>query len=188
MSDQTLTWRETRARLAADRKRLTALVADALGQTPRWIVLHPGYLCVMLYRVSHYLHGKRRRLLARFVWHLNTLLTAADISPPCRIGEGLVILHPAGIAVSGNAGRNLTIVGLTGLGSEFGRRDDVGAGPGLPVLGDDVVLETNTGVLGPVRIGNRVRVRSGCTAVRDVGDDMIVSGLEMRVFSSGTLI
>src|SRR4029077_20112239 len=103
-----------------------------------------------------------------------------DISPPAELGEGLVIMSPAGTAISGVADRNLTLMPCAGVGGEVGRWEDVGAGPGLPVLGSDVVLEPHCGVLGPIRVGHRVRLCAGVVVTRDVADDTMVEGPALR--------
>jgi serine O-acetyltransferase len=137
----------------------------------RQVLFHRSFICVLLYRISNHLFRNGWRHLARLFWHANTIVTGADISPPCDLGEGLVILSPPGTAIMARAGRNLTVMPLAGLGSELGRDDDIGAGPGLPMVGDDVVLEPHSGVLGPIRIGDRVRVGAGALALTDLEDD-----------------
>jgi serine O-acetyltransferase len=181
VTEAPLTWRETRRRLAADRARLRDLLGVARGEGLRWLALHPSYVCVFLYRLSHHLHRGGHRHLARVFWYANVLMTGADISAPADLGEGLVIVSPAGIAVSGKAGRNLTLMPLAGMGSELGRRDDIGGGPGLPVVGDDVVLEPNCGVLGPIRIGHRARVGAAVAVTRDLPDDCVAEAHAPRV-------
>ena len=169
MSLERLTWGQTLSRLRADRSRLRAhLAGRRTGTSP------------VLYRISNHLFRAGHRYSARFFWHLNLLLTGADISPPSDLGEGLVIVSPAGVAIMGKAGRNLTMMPLAGLGGELGRHGDVGAGPGLPVLGDDVFMDVHTGVLGPVRIGNRVHVAAGICVVKDVPDDTRVEAAQGR--------
>jgi serine O-acetyltransferase len=165
--NERLTIRETLVRIRADRRRL----GELLG---RPLLFHRSLVCVVLYRISNHFFRAGRHHLARIVWHLNTFLTGADISPPADLGEGLVILSPPGTAIMARAGRNLTVMPLAGLGSELGRREDVGAGAGLPVLGDDVVLEPHSGVLGPVRIGDRVRIGAGALALTDLDDDAVL--------------
>lgn len=162
-----LQWRETFALLRADHRRIAKV-------TGRHGLLHPSFVCALLYRLSHHLSRNGHRLVARFFAHLNLLLTGADISEPSRLGGGLVIISPAGVSIFGNAGVNLTVMPLAGIGGQIGRFEDVGAQPGLPVLGDDVVLEPYCGVLGPVRVGNRVRICTGVALTRSVPDDMIV--------------
>jgi serine O-acetyltransferase len=134
----------------------------------------------VLHRLSHHLYRAGHRYAARFLWHLNVLLTGADISEPAEIGEGLVVVSPAGTAIMCKAGRNLTVMPGAGVGGEIGRREDVGAGPGLPLLGDDVTLEPHSGVLGPIRIGDRVRVPAGVVLTQDVPTGAEIRGAAPR--------
>lgn len=174
-----ITWKETRLRLRADRSRLRQVLEQQRGSAIL-LSLHPSWICVLLHRVSHFFFRRGHRFVARFVWHLNVMLTGADISEPCDLGGGLLVVSPAGVSFMGSAGRNLTIMPLCGVGSELGRREDLGAGPGLPVLGDDVVLDPVSGVLGPIRVGDRVRVAAGTVVTRDVPSDTIVTGPSAR--------
>jgi serine acetyltransferase len=174
MTEEPLTWKMTKSRLHEDKRRLVQMLA--YEPPNRSIYLHPSLICVVLYRVSHSFHRRGRTLLARLIAHLNEVLTGADISPAAELDGGLVILSPPGTAIFGKAGRNLTVMPCSGLGGEIGRHEDVGAGPGLPVVGDDVVLEPHCGVLGPVRVGSRVRVRAGVMVTRDIPDDYVAEG------------
>lgn len=173
-------FREVRRRLRADRERLHSILSAHSAQDRRPSFLHPSYACVILYRWSNYFAQRRRRLIARFLWHLNILLTGADISELAQVGEGLVILNPPGTAISGVAGRNLTLMPCSGLGSEVGRFDDIGGGPGQPVVGDDVLIEAHAGIMGPVRVGSRVHVAAGIGVTQDVPDDTFVEGPRPR--------
>lgn len=175
-----LTWKQTLGRLRADHGRLLSLLSQREPTAPKHAYLHPSFLCVLLYRISNYLYRSNHRWGARLVWHFNLVLTGADISEPADLGEGLVILNPPGVAIMGTAGRNLTVMPCAGLGAELGRYEDVGGGAGFCVLGDDVVLEPHSGVLGPVRVGNRVRVGAGIALTRDVPDDTVVEGPKPR--------
>jgi serine O-acetyltransferase len=171
------------SQLKADRARLLLVFSNWGEAGKSGIHLHPSFICVVLYRISHYLFEKRRSLLARIVGQLNELVTGAEINPASEIGSGLVVLSPPGTALYGKAGRNLTVMQCAGIGGEIGRREDVGAGPGLPVLGDDVVLEPHSGILGPQRIGNRVRVGGSTLVVRDIPDDTFVEGPRPRLLT-----
>jgi serine O-acetyltransferase len=181
-----LTWRETLSRIRADHRRIIQVHAALRERGARTAFTHPSFVCALMYRLSHHSFRSGHRLLARFLAQLNTFLTGADISEPSDLGAGLVIVSPAGVSIFGNAGRNLTLMPLTGLGGQIGREDDVlGGRPGLPLLGDDVVLEPYSGVLGPVRVGHRSRICTGIALTRDVPDDTIVESPlhEPRVIS-----
>ncbi len=176
MSGHIISWEETRSRLDADRDRLRECARLLAGGEPLALWCHPSYVCVWLYRISHLCHCRGQKWRSRLFWQLNVWITGADISAISDLGPGLVIVSPAGTAITGRAGRNLTVMPLAGLGGELGRLKDVGAGPGFPWLGDDVILEPNCGVLGPVRVGHRVRVGATSAVTRDVPDDTIVEG------------
>lgn len=178
-----LRWRETRARIRADHRRFVAMRREQRPDAPGRAYLHPAFLAVLLYRLSNHLYRAGHPWLARLFWHLNLVLTGADISEPADIGEGFVVPTPAGVAIMGVAGRNLTVMACSGLGGEMGRRDDIGAGPGLPVLGDDVTMEPHTGALGPIRIGDSVRICAGAVVTGDVPANSVVAGHRTRVIA-----
>jgi serine O-acetyltransferase len=178
-----MTFAQLRDFLRADRERLEACIADC-GEARGWVRCSPAWTCVILHRWSRWLFVRGWTIAARFVWQLNLWITGADIAPMSGLGPGLVILHPFSVTIAGNAGRNLFVGGLGGIGGGMSL-EDVGAGPGVPVLGDDVWLERGAMVLGPVRIGDRVRIGAGCTVVRDVGCDCTVDPLPVRVRTGG---
>lgn len=174
-----MTLGETRRRLAVDRRRLRDCL-QARGIAGRWPRLSPSYTSVALYRYARLLYARGWTRLSRLLWQLNLFITGADISPMSDLGEGLLVVHPHAVTVVGSAGRNFTVEGQGGLGGGMSM-DDVGAGPGLPLLGDDVRLERGAMVLGPVRVGNGVRVGAGCTVVQDVPDHCEVAPHPIRV-------
>jgi serine O-acetyltransferase len=184
---ESLTWKQTFARLRADRERLSEFLSSLGCEKPRRVLLHPSFLCVFFYRVSNHFYRRGHRLTARFFWHLNVIVTGADISAPNDLEGGLLIVSPPGTAIMGRAGRNLTVMPCAGLGSELGRWEDIGAGPGLPVLGDDVTLAPHSGALGPIRIGNRVRIGPGIAVTVDVSDDTLVEGPRPRILKRRNL-
>ncbi len=173
MSPDRITWRETSRRLAQDRQRVRAMLASRTGKPPLLLWLYPSYLCALLHRISHYWWRRGSGKVSRIFYQLNTMMTGADIDPHCDLGGGLLIPNPTGVTLSGKAGENLTVGPYAGFGF-IPPVDDVGAGPGLPVLGDGVAVGMRGGVLGPVRIGDGVRVREGCIVTRDVPAGAVV--------------
>ena len=109
------------------------------------------------------------------------MLTGADISEPADLGPGLVVLHPPGTAIMCRAGKNLTVLAASGIGGEIGRREDIAGWPGVPLLGDDVVLGPHSGILGPVIVGNRVRICPCSVIVRNIPDDTVVESPRVKI-------
>ncbi|MEW6676498.1 MAG: serine acetyltransferase [Pseudomonadota bacterium] len=174
-----LSFAETRRRMRGDCQALRQCLR-ARGLPDGALFWSPACQCVMLYRLSRHCHVRGWNLRARFFWQLNLWLTGADISPMSDLGEALLVIHPVAVTISGSAGRGLVVEGWGGMGGGLDMAD-IGAGPGLPVLGDDVVLDHGAMVLGPVRVGHRVHIGAGCTVTRDIPDDSIVEEPPVRV-------
>ena len=168
-----ITWSETRRRLAEDEARIRGMLRERFGVQPALLLFDASWRCVALHRVAHYFWRRGARKTARLFVQLNSVLTGADIHPNCDFGGGLLIPHPAALTASGDAGRNLTMMPLSGIGM-LPREKDVGAGPGLPLLGDDVWLGAGCGVLGPVRVGSGARVQPGASLTRDAPSQSLV--------------
>lgn len=162
-----ITWKETRQRIQADKQRLKTFYAQNPSGQPLVLLLNNSFLCVYLHRLSHFFFDRGNKLFARFFWHLNLLLTGADISPLSDIGGGLIVKYPLCVIIVGKLGSNCTIDGHGGIG---GGRDtkDIGAGPGLPVIGDDVYLAIGSFILGPVKVGDGAYIEPKCFVTRPV--------------------
>lgn len=168
-----ITWKETRRRLKADRERLKEYFDAQPTGRPLVLLFNPSYQAVFLYRLSHYVHSRGHKLFGRFFWHLNLILTGGDLNPSSVIEGGLVLTCPLGVTVVGKVGRNCTFDVQSGIGGGKSGKD-VGAGPGLPVVGDDVVFEAGAMAAGPILIGDRVLLTTRCTLLRDAPADSIV--------------
>ncbi len=158
---------ETWALLREDRSRLRARLVERGEQPGRALLLYPSYQAVFLYRWARYWFSRGNRLLARFLWHLNLTLTGAEITLLTRIGGGFVIDSPLATALMARAGRNLTVHAHAVVGGGMARRD-VGAGLGIPLLGNDVDLGCGAIVLGPVVVGDGAHIGPGAIVLRDV--------------------
>ena len=181
-----LSFRETRRLMRVDKARLHQCCTSR-GLPVRSVALSPSRICVFLYRLSRYMHVRGWGVSARFFWQLNMFLTGADISPICNLGEGLLVVHPVAVTLVGSAGNRLSVEGSGGMGGGLAM-NDIGAGPGLPILGDDVTIAMGAMVLGPVRIGSGVQIGAGCTVTRDVPDNNEVMVHEFRVRRSKGLV
>lgn len=138
-----------------------------------FVAITPSIVALTLYRFSHYFYVKRLRILAWLLWLFNQYLTGVEITPSTEIGESCYIGHPVGTIISGKLGKNVMMFGAPGIGGGMGR-GDVGAGEGLPVIGDNVVIGIRAMILGPIRIGNNVTIGAGALMIKDVKDDVSV--------------
>jgi O-antigen/teichoic acid export membrane protein/serine acetyltransferase len=137
--------------------RLRGRVATSAG--PASGFANGGLAAVLLYRCARYFHLRGPRLLGRVLWQLNLCVTKADLPAWAPIGPGLLLPRPVGVVIAGKVGRNVTIGPFSGIGRS-GRRDR-GAGGGVPVLEDGVVLEPQVGILGGILVPRGTRIPAG---------------------------
>src|SRR6185312_4993303 len=173
-------WRETRRRLRLDRDRLrqSGDAGEATARPP----FFPALACVWLFRLSHCCQFVGRRRLSRWCWLANVYLTGADISPCCEIGGGLLIPHPAGIALHCRAGDDLTVMATAGVATSLDAEGRLRGLDQSPRLGNGVHLSHHSGIYGDIAIGCRVYVASGCIVTKSVasGTTLVPRHLKFR--------
>lgn len=164
-----LSFAQTRAHIRADFARwVTWLGGGTLAQKMYWWLL-PSFQALVWYRLSRYLYLKGWRNTARLIFLVKLYMTRVEIPPTTSIGPGCLIAHATGVVVYGVLGERVSIFGDGGTGGGV-RPDDIGGGPGYPVVGDDVTFGYRAMVLGPVRIGNGVRLGPATLTLTDVPD------------------
>lgn len=160
------TWRGTCRLIGSDIDRLaTHLGGGGLLRRAYWFLL-PNFQALFWYRLNRFLWLNHLRWPVHGLFLLSLYLHRVELSPTASIGAACLITHTGG-SFYGTAGDRLTIMGLCGAGP-WGHKKDVGAGVGNPLIGNDVVLAQLCAVLGPVRIGDGVRIGPGAIVMRDV--------------------
>lgn len=133
----------------------------------------PGTWAVLVFRLASTAHHRGLRPLSRLLYFLDVVLFGAELQPGAVVQPGLVVPHPVGLAFAGGVrmGRNVLLlrnVAIGGIGDP--RR------PGVPVIGDDVVVFDSAGLFGPVHVGDRSMIGRGAVVVDDVEPDVFVYG------------
>ncbi|MFM8444356.1 MAG: serine O-acetyltransferase, partial [Methylococcus sp.] len=119
------------------------------------LLTYPGVHAVLMHRVTHRLWRRDWKLLARWVSFVTRWLTHVDIHPGATIGRRLFIDHGAGVVIGETTeiGDDVTLYhGVTLGGTSWNKEKR------HPTLGDGVLVGAGAKILGPVRIGDRVRV------------------------------
>ena len=145
----------------------------------------PAFVSLLIYRYGRWA-TQRRNPLGRWIANkfygvlklfiLN--ITKIWIPPQVVIGEDFHIIHAEG---------SLSIHPDVVIGDRCGVMHNVtigtNMGSGAPVIGDDVFIGVNSTVLGPIRIGDRVRIGANTSVTRNVPADSIAIGSPARVFA-----
>jgi serine O-acetyltransferase len=149
------------ALLAADRARLRAHVARVQPRA-EWLLLHPGFVAVALFRLASRCHAAGWPRTARLLAALNHGLTGADLHPASCIGPGLLIPLPEAVRFEGSAGRDCTLHPQSSV-APWHR-----AAPGRPRLGDAVEVGLGALLLGPISVGDGAVIGPRCLIEQDV--------------------
>lgn len=142
------------------------------------LTTYPGVHAVAMHRMTHWLWGKGLKWLARLLSNVARLLTGIEIHPGAQIGRRFFIDHGMGVVIGETAeiGDDCTLyhgVTLGGTSWEKGKRH--------PTLGKNVVIGAGAKVLGPVDIGDNVRIGSNAVVLKSVPADCTVVGVPGRV-------
>jgi serine O-acetyltransferase len=150
----------------------------AARSTLEVLTTYPGVHAILTHRLSHRLWRAGWRFPARFLSFLGRTLTNVDIHPGATIGRRFFIDHGACVVIGETAevGDDVTLYhGVTLGGTSWNK------GKRHPTLADGVVVGAGAKILGPISIGERVRVGANSVVVKDVPADRTVVGVPGRI-------
>ncbi len=139
---------------------------------------YPGIQAVLVYRVAHFLDCLGLPFVPRFLSHSAFQTTGIDIHPSAVIGDHFFIDHGSGVVIGETSviGNNVTLYqGVTLGGTSLERKKR------HPTLGDNIIVGAGAKILGPVTIGNNVRIGANSVVTNNIPDDCIVVGVPGRV-------
>jgi serine O-acetyltransferase len=143
-------------------------------------ILYPGLHAIIIHRyISHPLYKIHLKFIARVISQIMRFLTGIEMHPGATIGKGLFIDHGMAIVIGETAeiGKNCIMfhrVALGGTGKHIGKRH--------PTIGDNVMLGTAATLLGPVKVGNNVKVGAETFIINhDVPNNSTVVGAPGKI-------
>lgn len=142
------------------------------------IMLYPSIHAGIAHRISHFLYKKHFFFLARFISQFSRFFTGIEIHPGATIGKGLFIDHGMGVVIGETAeiGDNVTIyhgVTLGGTGKDKGKRH--------PTIGNNVIIGSGAKVLGPVNIGDGVKIGANTVVLKEIPAHTTAVGIPARL-------
>lgn len=145
------------------------------------LLCYPGVWAILLHRPAHFLYKHNLKLLARIISQLVRWFTGVEIHPGATIGRRCFIDHGMGIIIGETTeiGDDCTIyqgVTLGGTGKDSGKRH--------PTLLNGVMVSSGAKVLGPITLGNDVKVGAGSVVLKDVPDGCTVVGIPGAIVKS----
>lgn len=142
----------------------------------------PGLVFAFLMRIQLALETNDNPRIARILHLLNLQITGAEVGHNCRIAPGVVVKHPLGLVLGGGSviGENCTFLRNVTLGERHPDRE-VDSAHAYPTLGDNCMVGTGATILGPVIIGDNVKVGAHSLVLRDTPSGVTVVGAPARV-------
>lgn len=139
---------------------------------------YSGFHALIMHRVSHWLWCHKLKSLARFNAMLARFFTGVEIHPAAKIGRRFFIDHGMGVVIGETAevGDDVTIyhgVTLGGVSLKKEKRH--------PTIGNNVIIGAGAKVLGPFKVGDRVRIGANSVVLHEVPDDATVVGVPGRI-------
>ena len=143
-------------------------------------LLYPGLHAIIIHRyLSHPFYKIKLRFLARLISQISRFFTGIEIHPGAKIGKGFFIDHGSAIVIGETAeiGKNCIIyhnVTIGGTGKHKGKRH--------PTIGDNVLIGTGATLLGPINVGDNVKVGAETVVImHDIPSDCTVVGAPGRI-------
>ena len=139
---------------------------------------YPGVHAVLLHRLAHPLWRRGWRWLPRFIAYLARIWTSIDIHPGASIGRRFFIDHGAGVVIGETAeiGDDVTLYHGVTLGGTSWRK-----GKRHPTLGHGCVVGAGAKILGPVVLGDHVKVGANSVVIGSVPAQSTVVGIPAKV-------
>ncbi|MDC0964414.1 serine O-acetyltransferase [Candidatus Pseudothioglobus singularis] len=142
------------------------------------LTCYSGVQAVLFYRLTHFLWRYRLYWLARFISTFARWVTGIEIHPGAVIGRRFFIDHGMGVVIGETAiiGDDCMLYhGVTLGGTTW---DKVKR---HPTLKNGVVIGAGAKILGPIILGENVRVGSNSVVVRSIDDNETVVGIPGRI-------
>ena len=142
------------------------------------LLTYSGLKAVRSYRRAHWFYQHKWFTIARIISQRERHKTGIEIHPGAQIGKGLFIDHGMGVVIGETTviGDNCLLyqgVTLGGTGKDKGKRH--------PTLGDNVMVGAGAKVLGPINIGNNVKVAANAVVLKDIPDNCTAVGVPARI-------
>lgn len=139
---------------------------------------YPGVHAIWAHRIAHGLWRHRWSTTARMISSFARTFTGVDIHPGATIGRRVFIDHATGVVIGETAevGEDVVIfhgVTLGGVSMNPGKRH--------PTVGNHVMIGAGAKVLGPIEVGDNVKIGANAVVTKDVPCGSVAIGIPASI-------
>ena len=140
------------------------------------IYCYPAIRAIVNYRIAHELLVLGVPVIPRMISEMAHSETGIDIHPGATIGEYFAIDHGTGVVIGATAiiGNNVKLYQGVTLGAKSFSYDEnnnpIKGIPRHPIIGDNVIIYSNTSVLGRIHIGKNAIIGGNIWITEDVAE------------------
>ncbi|MDP4094335.1 MAG: serine O-acetyltransferase EpsC [Bacillota bacterium] len=138
------------------------------------LMTYGGLWAMVFHRLAHFLFTLKLPFIPRLLSQISRLLTGIEIHPGASIDKGFFIDHGNGVVIGETAviGSNVLMYHQVTLGNS----NAASSGKRHPTVGNEVVLDAGSKILGPIKIGNHSVIGAGTILTKDVPPYSVVVG------------
>lgn len=148
-----------------------------------------GLHAIIAYRFCHWLWQKNWCIFARIISQFIRFLTGIEIHPAAKIGRGFFIDHGMGVVIGETSviGDNVTLYqGVTLGGTTVFDKSGKQMTKRHPTLKNNIIVGAGAKILGPITIGNNVKIGANAVVLHDVGNNQTVVGVPAHTVDKTT--
>lgn len=144
------------------------------------LTAYPGIKAILIHRIAHFFWKLQMPFIPRYLSDISRDLSNIEIHPGAEIGRDFFIDHGTGVVIGETAkiGNNVTLYSGVVLGGTSLKREKR-----HPTLGNNIVVGTGAKILGPITIGDNVKVGANSVVVTDVPPNSVVVGVPGKIVS-----
>lgn len=149
----------------------------AAVSTEEVIYCYPGIRAISNYRIAHALLKEDVPIIPRIISEQAHSETGIDIHPEAIIGEYFSIDHGTGVVIGATSiiGNNVKLYQGVTLGAKSFEYDEnnnpIKGVPRHPIIGDNVIIYSNTSILGRITIGKNAIIGGNIWVTEDVAEN-----------------
>lgn len=137
------------------------------------------FFVVFNYRIANWLYKHHIKLMPEIIKFRTLRRFGCEISPYATIGGGLFLPHSLGIVIGHECiiGENCEIFQNVTIGSNRKFKD----GRFMPIIGNNVSINTGAVIVGPITIGDNVIIGANSYVDKDIPSNVVIAGSPAKI-------